>query len=260
MLSHRVWAESPLPERHRESCRSLLPDVLPEEASVPRIGIDAFLDSMGIVVETPEDNLLDKHRAVSSRARVLTFDVRSPKEFESGHIPGATNVPLLSNAARHEVGKTFADKGKETAIDVAMKIVLPGLGRFPEAAAAAPEGEEAGGRRRVLVYCWRGGMRSASVAWLLRVHGFDAVVLHGGYKAFRTRVVRAISPQVPPQESGELDLTPKFQRKPVDPSAVDRVLPPNRGPKLLALGHNCVEAKEFSDALAAFEEAARVLQ
>lgn len=260
MGSHRVWMDSPLPERHRESCRFLLPDTLPEEASVPRIGIDAFLDAMGIAVQTPKDNLLDKHRAVASSARVLTFDVRSPKEFESGHIPGATNVPLLSNAERHEVGKTFADRGKETAIDVAMSRVLPGLGRFPETAAAKASEIDDGGKRRVLVYCWRGGMRSASVAWLLRVHGFDAVVLHGGYKAFRTRVVSVLSPQPPPQNPREFDLTPQFQRKPVDASALDRVSAPNRGPKLLQLGQQLNEAKQFSDALAAFEEAARTLE
>ena len=41
---------------------------------------------------------------------VLFLDVRSPKEYEDAHIPGAVNLPLLDDEERAVVG-TLYDQG-----------------------------------------------------------------------------------------------------------------------------------------------------
>lgn len=118
------------------------------------------------------------------RARHLpVVDVRSPSEFAQGHIPDAVNLPLFSDAERAEIGTIYVRQGREPA-------VLRGLGmvglRMEELARSlleiAAEGE-------LLMHCWRGGMRSGSVAWLAEQAGCRVRVLEGGYKRFRRWVV-----------------------------------------------------------------------
>lgn len=106
-------------------------------------------------------------------------DVRSPKEFDTGHIPGAYNIPIFSNDERAVVGKVYKKQGKEPAIFKGLEIVGGKLRSFAEQARAIAQNNE------LLVYCWRGGMRSASMAWLFETVGIKTLILKGGYKAFR---------------------------------------------------------------------------
>ncbi|KAL1511863.1 hypothetical protein AB1Y20_005147 [Prymnesium parvum] len=71
-------------------------------------------------------------------------------------------------------------------------LLLPPLAAGPKLAELAAYARRAGRRPGdpVLVYCWRGGMRSASVCWLLRLCGYECASLHGGYRAFRRWVQR----------------------------------------------------------------------
>lgn len=112
------------------------------------------------------------------------IDVRSPGEHAQGHIPGSINVPLFSNEERSEVGICYKRQGRDAAVLLGLRLVGPRLGDLVEQARrAAPAG-------RIAVHCWRGGERSASVAWLLDKAGFDQVfTLKGGYKAFRRYMV-----------------------------------------------------------------------
>lgn len=112
--------------------------------------------------------------------KLSVIDVRSPGEFEKGHIPGAVNISLFSNQERAHVGTVYKIKSKEKAIEVGYKYVLPKLNDFiSESEKVAPGGE-------LIVHCWRGGMRSKSFAKHLSDNGFKAVyVLEGGYKTFR---------------------------------------------------------------------------
>ena len=113
------------------------------------------------------------------------LDVRSPGEFEQGHIPGAVSFPLFSNDERAAVGTCYKQKSREQAVELGFDIVGPKLGDFiRQAQAIAPE-------RTVRVHCWRGGMRSGAIAWALNLSGFSTLTLEGGYKAFR-RQVRSI--------------------------------------------------------------------
>ena len=127
-----------------------------------RVGVEEFL-------------ALEKER--------LLFDVRTPAEFASGHIPGARNLALFSNEERAVVGTAYKEAGPEDALLKGLDFVGPKMRGFVEAARkAAPDG-------KVALHCWRGGKRSDSVGWLLEFAGFDVVLLKGGYKAYRRRLL-----------------------------------------------------------------------
>ncbi len=107
------------------------------------------------------------------------IDVRSEGEFAAGHIPGAISLPLFNNTERAEIGTLYKQQGRQTAI-------LKGL----EYAGAkmqtlASNGLALAKDGKIAVHCWRGGMRSSSVAWLLEGVGLDVKVLEGGYKSYR---------------------------------------------------------------------------
>jgi tRNA 2-selenouridine synthase len=109
----------------------------------------------------------------------LIIDVRSPKEYESGHIPGAFSLPLFSDEERAVVGTLYKQVGSNEAIQKGLEIVGPKMATLVQIAKNESNGRE------ILVYCWRGGKRSGSVSWLLEMTGLPVVTLHGGYKAFR---------------------------------------------------------------------------
>ncbi|MBN8217350.1 MAG: tRNA 2-selenouridine(34) synthase MnmH [Spirochaetes bacterium] len=111
------------------------------------------------------------------------FDVRTPDEHEGGRIPGSVNLPLFTNEQRAAVGKCYKEHGPKTAVKLGLEYVGPRMRHLVEAA----EKRAPGGR--VLVHCWRGGMRSGAVSWLLSFYGFETAVLRGGYKAFRRWVL-----------------------------------------------------------------------
>jgi tRNA 2-selenouridine synthase len=107
-------------------------------------------------------------------------DVRSPGEYDKGHIPGAVNIPVFSDEERALVGKTYKQKSTEKAIELGYQLVQPKLEYFVERVRKlAPAGE-------VMVHCWRGGMRSRAFAEHLIQQGVKKVYLvEGGYKAYR---------------------------------------------------------------------------
>ncbi|MFM8362242.1 MAG: tRNA 2-selenouridine(34) synthase MnmH [Haliscomenobacter sp.] len=111
------------------------------------------------------------------------LDVRSPGEFEAGHIPGAFNLPLFSDEERAIVGTLYKQKGPETAFQKGLELAGKKLPWYVEEARHL-----AAGSKEIVVHCWRGGQRSGSLAWLLGFAGFDVSVLEGGYKAYRRYV------------------------------------------------------------------------
>ena len=118
---------------------------------------------------------------------VPLLDVRSPAEFEQGHIPGAINVDLFTNEERARVGTIYKQDGHHAAVLEGLRIVGPKMAFIVEQALEiAPD-------RNLKVHCWRGGMRSGSVGWLLRQAGFTVEVLHGGYKAYRQFVLNELA-------------------------------------------------------------------
>ncbi|MCL3779365.1 tRNA 2-selenouridine(34) synthase MnmH [Prolixibacteraceae bacterium JC049] len=112
------------------------------------------------------------------------IDVRSPGEYEKGHIPGAINIPLFTNDERAHVGTVYKQKSKEKAIELGYEYVNPKLQWFiDESRKVAPSGN-------IVIHCWRGGMRSHSFAQHLADNGFSNVgVITGGYKAYRKYIL-----------------------------------------------------------------------
>jgi tRNA 2-selenouridine synthase len=115
-----------------------------------------------------------------NRAHILpVLDVRSPSEFIQGHIPGAFSLPLFTDEERALVGTRYKNSGRDFAVKLGLQIVGPKLSWYAEEARRLAPG------RKVLVHCWRGGMRSESIAWLLQMSGFEVQLLEGGYKTYR---------------------------------------------------------------------------
>jgi len=117
------------------------------------------------------------------------FDVRSPGEFLHAHIPGALTLPLFTDDQRKIIGTAYKQESRQVAVKKGLVFFSERMKTIPE------EVEELTGNRikmngnpgsnRLLVHCWRGGMRSGAVAWLLDLYGFKIYTLKGGYKAFR---------------------------------------------------------------------------
>ena len=130
-------------------------------------------------------------------------DVRSPVEYERGRVPGAVNVPLFENDVRARVGLLYKTKGRGEAMVAGMDAVAPRLEDIVRAAAeacastSAASGEGDGEAcADVYVMCFRGGMRSSCVGWLLtqRLTGKRVRVVDGGYKGFRKWALERCGP------------------------------------------------------------------
>src|SRR6266496_2514677 len=112
------------------------------------------------------------------------IDVRSPAEFALDHVPQAANCPVLDDAERAQVGTLYKQVSAFDAKKIGAALVSKNIARHIE--------ERFRGRGRdwrPLVYCWRGGQRSAAMAHVLREVGWDAATLEGGYRAYRREVM-----------------------------------------------------------------------
>jgi len=118
------------------------------------------------------------------------LDVRSPSEFATGHLPSAISFPIFSDNERAVIGTLFKKEGPKPATKKGLGIVGPKLVDFIEQA-------EKLGVAEFRMYCWRGGMRSQSMATLLESYGFKVVLLKGGYKAYRNFIIEYFSVQLP---------------------------------------------------------------
>lgn len=115
-------------------------------------------------------------------AEIPIIDVRAPQEYSYAHIQGAQSVPLFSDQARAHIGTLYKQHGKEAAVKLGLSLVGPRLHELVELVeTVAPE-------KIVRLHCWRGGMRSASFAWLLDLNGYTVYLLDGGYKAYRAYI------------------------------------------------------------------------
>ncbi len=119
------------------------------------------------------------------------IDVRSPGEFEKGHIPGAISIPLFDNEERAHIGTVYKKQGQQKAIDLGYTYVAPKLQWYVD------ESLKIAQDKRVVVHCWRGGMRSHAFAEHLEKNGFEEVyVVEKGYKAFRHHVLDSFEQDV----------------------------------------------------------------
>ena len=110
------------------------------------------------------------------------LDVRAPVEFSKGAFPNASNLALINDDERHQIGICYKQHGQQAAIDLGNTLVS-GLEKERRMQAwqawwqANPDG---------YLYCFRGGLRSQTTQAWLREAGIDAPLVTGGYKAMRT--------------------------------------------------------------------------
>jgi tRNA 2-selenouridine synthase len=128
------------------------------------------------------------------------LDVRSPGEYTHAHIPSAHSFPLFTDEERKQVGTAYKQQSRAAAIKIGLdyfgvkmrKMVeeAEGIGNLELGSTAYLKAQfTIPNSKTLLVHCWRGGMRSAAVAWLLDMYGFKVYLLVGGYKAYRKWVL-----------------------------------------------------------------------
>ena len=119
---------------------------------------------------------------------VPMLDLRSPAEFEQGAFPTSSNIPLMTNEQRTEVGTCYKQQGQEAAIELGHQLVSGAtreelLSRWQAYFQSHPE---------AYLYCFRGGLRSKTVAdWLVK-QGLEIKRIEGGYKALRRYLINSL--------------------------------------------------------------------
>jgi tRNA 2-selenouridine synthase len=119
------------------------------------------------------------------------IDARSEGEFALDHLPGAINCPVLNDEERVRVGTLYKQVGSFEAKKLGAALVARNIARHLEEQFADKPKDW-----KPLVYCWRGGNRSGSLAHILARIGWPVVQLDGGYKAYRAAVSAAL--EAPP--------------------------------------------------------------
>lgn len=127
-----------------------------------------------------------------SNKNMIPVDVRSPKEFSEGAIPQAINIPLLNDEERHVVGTIFKQEGERKARWKAMEFVSP---KLPNILAEIKKVVNSG--QTPVLYCWRGGMRSKSIATFAEFAGLPSNRLIDGYKGYRKYIQAKIVELIP---------------------------------------------------------------
>ena len=121
--------------------------------------------------------------------KATLIDLRSPREFAKGHIVYAHNIPLLDNHERHIVGLTYRKQGRIEAVQTGLEIFSGKVETFfSQIDSLHPNKDNA-----IILYCWRGGLRSEAAATLLEASGYKVKRLHGGYKFYRNQVLEILS-------------------------------------------------------------------
>lgn len=142
------------------------------------------------------DNL--RHDALSGFDTVI--DVRSPAEFAEDHVPGSINLPVMSNEERATIGTIYVQDSPFKARKLGAAIVARNAAAHIETTLA-----EKDGGWQPLVYCWRGGQRSGSFASILSQIGWRTELLEGGYRSYRSQVVKTLYEQPLPHRFVLLD-------------------------------------------------------
>mgnify|MGYP000226192930 CR=1 FL=1 len=119
------------------------------------------------------------------------IDVRSQAEFEEDHIPGAINLPVLSDQERAEVGTIYKQVDSFTARKTGAVLTSQNIAEHISTLS------NYGRDWRPVVYCWRGGQRSGSLALVMREIGWGVTLLQGGYKAYRRHVQQELDRLLP---------------------------------------------------------------
>lgn len=152
---------------------------------------------MGIQKMNIDNFILETNASIGSS---IIIDVRSPAEFEHAHIPTALNLPLFNNEERAFIGTTYKKQSREAAIKAGLPLFgtkMLSMIETVESWIKNKQKENDLTKPSIYVHCWRGGMRSAAVAWLLDLYGYKVIQLTGGYKAYRNWVLEQFTVTYP---------------------------------------------------------------
>lgn len=208
---------------------------------------------------------IEKFLTLSKELPIL--DVRSPDEYSHAHIPGAFTLPLFTDEQRKIIGTSYKQESRQAAVNHGlnyfserMKIIpgevsniLDNWKKNNSSFSSSPLGS--GG---FLIHCWRGGMRSGAVAWLLSLYGYKIYVLKGGYKSFRNWALVQFEKDYPFKilggytGSGKTDVLKEMQRN--GKRVIDlESLANHKGSAFGALGEKPQPAQEMFENLLAIE-------
>lgn len=129
---------------------------------------------------------IDVDNILMSFKEYCFVDVRSPHEFRKGSIPGAANIPLLDDREHACIGTMYAEKGPETAISAGKELAAAKRERMQNEAGRICQG------LTMVLYCWRGGMRSQAAQAILEPIYPQALRLTGGYKSWRRAIISGL--------------------------------------------------------------------
>jgi tRNA 2-selenouridine synthase len=135
----------------------------------------------------PSLNKIDINKFLKLSEKFPVVDVRSPSEFKTGHIPGAINIPLFDDRQREAVGIKYKNAGRRKAVLKGIELTGPSMHlKLTQAINVSNDG-------MLLLYCWRGGMRSEAMAWLFSIGDIPVEVLDAGYKSYRHYILAGLS-------------------------------------------------------------------
>ena len=118
---------------------------------------------------------------------IPVVDVRSESEYKQGHFPGAFSIPLFNDEERKIVGTKYKKESPLQAMSVGLEFAKNRLSYYAQEAAKKSK------NKKLLLYCWRGGMRSKSFSFVMQMCGIDTYVLEGGYKSIRNKVLHSFT-------------------------------------------------------------------
>ncbi|RAU81535.1 tRNA 2-selenouridine(34) synthase MnmH [Pontibacter arcticus] len=157
-------------------------------------------------------NILTVQEFLEKAKQLPILDARAPKEFAVGHIPQAVSFPIFDDEERATVGTAYKQQGHDPAVLLGLDLFGPKMSAFVKQAGKVAQNKE------LLVHCWRGGMRSNAMAWLLDFSGFKVHLLEGGYKTYRHLIQEQFTKPWPIlvigglTGSGKTDLLPYLQK------------------------------------------------
>lgn len=130
-------------------------------------------------------------------------DVRSPSEYLHAHVPSAFSIPLFTDEQRKIIGTAYKKESREKAVKLGLNFFSERMKSIPEEVKNIfqekflEEKNSSFSEQKILLHCWRDGMRSQTVAWLLSLFGYQVFLLEGGYKAYRNWVLAQFEKKYP---------------------------------------------------------------
>ncbi len=139
---------------------------------------------------------IDIETFLSFDGKYPVIDVRSEGEYAHAHIPGAFSMPLFNNEERKIIGTEYKKESRQKAIKTGLALFGKKMVQMVETIEQLFENKteetDKALPKTVVVHCWRGGMRSGGVSWLLDLYGFKVFTITGGYKAYRRWAIQQL--------------------------------------------------------------------